>query len=107
LSNAGQSENRSAPRRSGSQIKVTISNPTTKKVLMEGWVMDRSQGGLNLLVPAHMVPATIVNVRRTAATRNTAPVQIEVRRCVQKGVRYQLGCKFVGNPSEKTLAQFG
>jgi hypothetical protein len=103
----GQGENRSAPRRSGSQIKVTISNAKTKKVLMEGWVMDRSKGGLNLLAPAHFVPATILNVRRTDAAGDIASVQVEVRRCVPKGIRYQLGCKFVDNPSESILAQFG
>jgi hypothetical protein len=74
---------------------------------MEGWVIDRSLGGLNLLVPEHIVPTALLSVRRVDAAPDIAPLQVEVRRCEAKGLRFQLGCKFVGNPPENRLVQFG
>jgi hypothetical protein len=100
-------EKRSSLRRTGNPIKVLISNPNAPAEQMEGWVMDRSVGGLCLSVDWEAAEDDILNVRTANASNHVPWVQVQVKRCQKLGEGWELGCEFVRTPSWSVLLLFG
>lgn len=100
-------ERRASVRRKGKQIKVLISDAEALEAPVEGWVMDRSLGGLCLLVYRVMEPGTILSVRAAAAPQTTPWVQIEVKSSRHQENHWEIGCQYVRTPPWGVLLLFG
>ncbi len=100
-------ERRSSVRRPGKQIKVYLADPESQIEPFEGWVVDRSMGGLCLSVYQAVAENTILNVRAVDAPDTVPWIQIQVKRCQSEGPRWELGCQFVRSPSWGVLLLFG
>jgi hypothetical protein len=102
------SERRQSPRRAGQSIKVTIQFVNDQSIEFEGYVMDRSMGGLRLLVDRQLTHNQMLNVRSVDAPESVTWVQVQVRRINQLPDKsYELGCQFLRTPPWAVLLTFG
>jgi hypothetical protein len=100
-------ERRAATRRGGHAITVEMNDPDEKRAQQHGWVVDRSVGGLCLMVPESVPVGSIWKVRPSEAPRTTPPVRVEVKTCTAEGHEWKLGCQFEKTPSYAVLLMFG
>jgi PilZ domain len=103
-----QSDRRQTPRRAGQAIKVSIQFANDQKTVFEGFVMDRSMGGLRLLLERPLATNQMLNVRSTDAPQSVTWVQVQVRRSYQLPDKsYEVGCQFIRTPPWAVLLTFG
>jgi hypothetical protein len=100
-------EKRGALRRGGNPMPVLISDQEVKEQPYQGWILDRSTGGLCLAVGEKVQPGTIVSVRTTNAPVTIPWVQIEVKTCREVDGNWELGCRFVKVPPWSVMLLFG
>lgn len=100
-------ERRSTPRRKGNPISVSISNGDRDLDPFQGWVVDRSAGGLRLLVDEAVPAGTVLSVRPTKAAPSVPWVQLKVKSCYPERKSWSLGCQFVQKLTWEDLQQFG
>ena len=100
-------DRRAATRRAGHAITVEMIDPDAKLEQQHGWVVDRSVGGLCLMVPSAVPIGSTWKVRPSDAPRTTPPVRVAVKTCVPEGIEWKLGCQFEKNPSYAVLLMFG
>ncbi len=103
----GGEERRSSPRRKGNPISVLVSNAGATSEPLQGWVVDRSAGGVRLLVDQSVAPGTVLSVRPSKAHPGYTWVQIQVRSCRPERSSYNLGCMFVQKLNWAELQMFG
>jgi hypothetical protein len=84
-----------------------MTDPDDKRPQQQGWVMDRSAGGLCLKVPRAVPVGSFWKVRPREAPRTTPPVRVEVKTCVPLGGEWKLNCQFEKTPSYAVLLMFG
>src|SRR5208283_1173630 len=99
-------ERRAAPRRKGNPISVYISNGTVGAEPFEGWVVDRSAGGLRLLVDEAVEAGSILNVRPVKIHPEFPWVQVRVKSCAQERNSWNLGCQFLYKLTWEELQHF-
>jgi hypothetical protein len=99
---------RAAPRRAGRHVDVLISDATQETPPHQGWVIDRSTGGLALGSIHAADIGTILSVRPLDGSETVPWVQVEVRQCsaLDHG-SWRLGCKFVRPPPYSVMMLFG
>jgi hypothetical protein len=103
-----QSDRRSSARRTGQSVKITIQFVNSPNTVFEGYVMDRSMGGLRLLLERPLDNNQMLNVRCTDAPMTVAWVQVQVRRVRQLPDKtYEIGCQFSRTPPWAVLLTFG
>jgi hypothetical protein len=107
FTDGGTNERRSASRRGGHAVTVEMNDPDEKQSQQHGWVVDRSIGGLCLMVPSAVPVGSIWKVRPSEAPRTTPPVRVEVKTCIPEGHEWKLGCQFERVPSYAVLLMFG
>jgi hypothetical protein len=100
-------ERRASMRRQGNPVKVAVSNPASPDQPLEGLVLNRSKGGLQLSLNQAVPVGTILGVRASEATDELPWVQIRVRRCRQHNQDWILGCQFVETLPWSVLLLFG
>lgn len=100
-------ERRSAPRRKGNPVSVQVSNATATTEPFQGWVIDRSSGGLCLLVDQKVEPGRLLSVRPTRCHPGFPWVQIQVKSCRAERGSWNLGCQFEHKLSWTELQLFG
>lgn len=100
-------DRRSEPRRKGNLVAVHISDAQATAPPIEGWVVDRSQGGLGVLVDEAVALGTILSVRPVKTRPPARWIQIEVKSCRQERNSWNLGCQFVQRPGWNDLRHFG
>lgn len=100
-------DRRETVRRKGRQVKVLITDAEALEEPVEGWIMDRSMGGLCLSVTQLVGAGTILSVRTANAPQSTPWVQVEVKSCRDLGGRWELGCQYVRTPPWGVLLLFG
>ncbi len=98
-------ERRAAPRRRGHAIEVFLSAGEGEPLL--GWVVDRSIGGLCVMVEQPVAQAARGKVRPRIAPESTPWVPVLVKSCRAEGHEYEVGCQFAHTPSWNVLVQFG
>src|SRR5438128_1759268 len=94
----GGSERRTNPRRQGNLVSVTItctaspaaSAPGASSV--HGWVLNRSGGGLCLLVDEEIAPGTVLTVTPHLGPATFEWIQVEVKSCRPERQSWLLGC---------------
>jgi hypothetical protein len=98
-------ERRASPRRKGNPVSVQI-HQGDLEYIVEGWVIDRSPGGLRLLVDESIAPGTLLSVR-PAKEEHLPWVEVEVKNARQERKSWNLGCEFVDKISWEKLRYFG
>lgn len=100
-------ERRSSPRRKGNMVPLLISDAQATAEPVQGWVVDRSQGGLGLLVDEIVPLGTILSVRPTKARNQFRWIQVEVKSARRERSSWNLSCQFLEKLSWNDLRIFG
>jgi hypothetical protein len=101
------SEQRKSFRRHGNPTGVFIALPAEKDQPLQGWVLDRSIGGMCLQASEEFKPGTQLCVLPVNAPPMTPWVDIEVRTCRTLKGGHELGCQFIKTPNWSILLMFG
>jgi PilZ domain len=101
-----ESDRRSAPRRKGNRIEVLLTDDK-KRQQAAGWVVDRSMGGLCLIVDKPLTEGSTLNVRPRLAPQTAPWTSIEIRSCRPEGGEWEIGCRFLKPPQWNDLLLFG
>jgi hypothetical protein len=99
-------ERRSSSRRR-KQVQVLFTPAEGLESPSKGWVLDRSLGGFRLSVVQAVALGTRLSVRAANAPAKDPWVEVEVKSCRRQDHRWELGCRFVDEPSYSVLLQFG
>jgi len=74
---------------------------------MNGWVLNRSGGGLCLLVDEEIAPGTVLTVTPHLGPATFEWIQVEVKSCRPERQSWLLGCQFLQKLSWDDLRPFG
>jgi hypothetical protein len=99
-------DRRSMPRRRGNRVEVYLTDGS-KHPPIPAWVVDRSMGGLCLIVEKPLPEGIILNVRPRQAPQTAPWTPIEIRSCRADDGEWECGCKFVTPPHFNDLLLFG
>jgi hypothetical protein len=100
-------DRREAVRREGTPVRVLLASPTFRNGVSDGFVLDRSTGGLKVAMSLAMAPGSTVQVRAVNAPDTIAFVTVIVRSCRKKPDFYEIGCEFEKTPPWNVLLLFG
>jgi hypothetical protein len=99
-------ERRATPRRRGNSVEVFLADSPDKSPV-HGWVVDRSVGGLCLLVDKPVPEGAVLQVRPRTAPEATPWTAVEIRSCRAENGEWEVGCQFVKSPQWNVLLLFG
>jgi hypothetical protein len=102
-----KSERRAGPRRGGNPVAIYYQPLERKGQPLEGWVRDRSVGGMCIILHEQFAAGTFLRLLPVSAPDTTPWVDVEVRSCRKQGDGYELGCQFVKQPPWGVLLLFG
>ncbi len=100
-------ERRSTPRRKGNPVSVHLIDGSEAGEPFEGWVLDRSTGGLRLLVDEAVPAGTLLKVRPTKVQHAFPWVSVKVKSCYPERRSWNLGCQFLEKLTWEDLQLFG
>lgn len=100
-------EKRKSLRRYGNPTAIHIGFPDSDSHVMVGYVVDRSHGGLGILVDREFDSGTSLVVRPEKSFAITPWCDIEVLACQKDGPQWKLSCRFINPPSYAILLLFG
>jgi hypothetical protein len=100
-------DRRGAVRRDGPPVRVVLSSPTFRNGVADGFVTDRSTGGLRLAVPTAVAPGSTLGVRAVNAPDTIGFVSVIIRSCRKNGDHFEVGCEFEKTPPWNVLLLFG
>ena len=105
----GQSyaDRRGAVRREGQPVRVVLAANTFRNGACDGYVIDRSTGGLKVVAQEAVAPGTTVQIRAVDAPDTVGFVTLLVRSCRPSDDHYELGCEFEKTPPWNVLLLFG
>lgn len=100
-------DRRGAIRREGSPVRVLLSSTTFRNGVNQGYVVDRSTGGLRILIETALAPGSTLQVRAVNAPDTVGFVTVLVRSCRKHSDHFELGCEFEKTPPWNVLLLFG
>jgi hypothetical protein len=100
-------ERRATPRRQGNLVPVTVTGGKSDEQALNGWVLNRSGGGLCLLVDEQVAPGTVLTVTPNLGPSTFEWIQVEVKSCRPERKSWLLGCQFLEKLSWDDLRPFG
>jgi hypothetical protein len=100
-------ERRRSVRRAGMPTPIYVFDPKQSRKPRNGYVLDRSSGGLRLAVEKPTPTGITLQARPHYAADDTPWVNIIVRSCREVGDYYELGCQFEQELPWKVLLLFG
>ena len=100
-------DRRESVRRDGVPIRVVLSSPTFRNGASDGFVVDRSTGGLKIIMKGAVAPGSLMQVRAANAPDTVGFVSIIIRSCRPEGDQYLVGCEFEKTPPWNVLLLFG
>lgn len=102
-------DRRAAPRREGQPVRVLLAAATFRNGAGDGYVIDRSTGGLKVATQTALPPGSLVQVRAVDAPDTIGFVTLIVRSCRKNNAQdyYELGCEFEQTPPWNVLLLFG
>ncbi len=100
-------DRRGSARREGQPVRVMLASNTFRNGAGDGYVIDRSTGGLKLATQSAVPPGTTVQVRAVDAPDTVGFVTVIVRSCRKNADFYELGCEFEKTPPWNVLLLFG
>ena len=98
---------RSSSRREGQPVRVIITAASLPKRPISGWVMDRSTGGLRIMVKHSLPPGSAIQVRTSNAPDTVPWTTLVIRSCREVDDRFEIGCAFETTPPWNVLLLFG
>ena len=101
------SNKRNAFRRKGNAVQVLIREPGVKHDPIVGWVLDRSSGGLALMLPVEFSTGSRLEVRPDSQSGDALWLAVQVRSVRPQEDGWQIGCKFLATPPWSVLLLFG
>ncbi len=106
---AGQSyaDRRGAVRREGQPVRVVLAASTFRNGVCDGYVIDRSTGGLKIASQSAVAPGSTLQVRAVDAPDTVGFVTLLVRSCRKTDDHFELGCEFEKTPPWNVLLLFG
>ncbi len=105
----GQSyaDRRGAVRREGQPVRVVLAANAFRSGACDGYVIDRSTGGLKIAAAAAVAPGTTMQVRAADAPEGVDFVTVIVRSCRKTDEHFEIGCEFEKTPPWSVLLLFG
>jgi hypothetical protein len=100
-------DNRRTPRRAGKIIEVLVAPQGETEFPRRGLVLNRSNGGLGVLVNDEYAVGSMIGVMPADASRLTPWVEVEVKSCRKNSDGYELGLQYLMVPPYATLVMFG
>ncbi|MBI3412100.1 MAG: hypothetical protein HY040_27530 [Planctomycetes bacterium] len=100
-------EQRQTLRRDGNPTEVYLAPPGYKDRPSRGWIVDRSLGGIGLMVNDEVKIGTVLSILPVKAPEMTHWVDIEVKSCRPTSEGWEIGCQFVKTPPFSILLMFG
>lgn len=100
-------DRRGAVRREGQPVRVTLAGNTFRNGATEGFVIDRSTGGLKIAAQVAVAPGSTMQIRAVDAPDTIPFVTLIVRSCRKSEDYYELGCEFEKTPPWNVLLLFG
>jgi hypothetical protein len=100
-------DRRGSVRRDGKPIRVQIASPALRNGVTDGFVIDRSTGGLRIAATAAVAPGSVIQARAAHAPDTVGYVPLIVRCCRKSGEFFELGCEFEQTPPWNVLLLFG
>jgi hypothetical protein len=100
-------DRRGSSRREGAPVRVLLSSPTFRNGVTDGFVLDRSTGGLRIAMPTGIAPGSTMQVRAVNAPDTIGFVTVIIRSCRKNGDFFEIGCEFEKTPPWNVLLLFG
>ena len=100
-------DRRGAVRREGQLVRVLVASPMFRNGADEGYVLDRSTGGIKLAMKTPVVVGGTLQVRAANAPDNVGFIAVIVRSCRENGDHFEVGCEFDKTPPWNVLLLFG
>ena len=100
-------DRRNSLRREGQPVLVHLASPAFHGATRDGWILDRSTGGLRIRIDAPVAPGTALQVIAENAPDTTPWVTSIVRSCKPIDKQFELGCEFETTPPWNVLLLFG
>jgi PilZ domain len=100
-------DNRRTPRRAGKIVEVLVAPPGQTDEPRRGLVLNRSNGGLGVLLNEEFPIGSMLGVMPADASRLTPWVEVEVKSCRKNPDGYELGLQYLMIPPYATLVMFG
>src|SRR5260370_10108475 len=98
---------RKSVRLSGNQIPVQVCPDGSVESTYEGWIVDRSQGGLRLRGPEPFPGAVVLRVHCLNAPESLPCVEEQVKNSRDKQSYWEVCYQFLNNPGNDVLRSFG
>ena len=92
--------------RGGKPVSVLISNGLADSEPISGWVLDRWQTGMKILVDEEIQVGLVLSVRPNKNEPGVQWLQISVKSCTPERNSFLLNCHFLHRPPWNVLAMF-
>lgn len=100
-------DRRGSVRREGVPVRVLLSSPSFRNGVNDGFVVDRSTGGLRIISATAVAPGSTLQVRAVNAPDTIGFVTVIVRSCRKEADNYIIGSEFEKTPPWNVLLLFG
>ena len=100
-------DRRESVRRDGQPIRVVLYSTAFRNGVDDGFVVDRSTGGLKIITRTAIATSGTVQVRAVNAPDTVGFVTAIVRSCRPEGDHFVVGCEFEKTPPWNVLLLFG
>jgi hypothetical protein len=100
-------DRRGSVRRDGPPVQVILQSTSFRNGVDDGLVVDRSMGGLRILLKKSIPQGSTLQVRALNAPENVGYVTVVVRSCRDNDDYFELGCEFEKTPPWNVLLLFG
>jgi len=100
-------ERRASIRRGGAVVRVTVASPLFHRGVTDGFVLDRSTGGLCIALATEVPRGVVLKVRAAHAPDTVGYINVIVRNCRRQEEYYEVGCEFEQTPPWNILLLFG
>jgi PilZ domain len=100
-------ERRRTSRRSGVPTAIQMVEAKKFGKVQEGFVLDRSSGGLRVATERPLPTGSVLQVRPTNAPPETPWVIVIIRSCKESGDFFEIGCQFQEVVPWHVLLMFG
>ena len=100
-------ELRTAPRRKGNPVSVLLADFSAATEPFQGWVLDRSGGGLGILLDEAIPIDTVLSIRPVKSSPGFPWMEVKVCSCQPERGGFRVGLQFTGKHGWGELRAFG
>ncbi|MBN9522761.1 PilZ domain-containing protein [bacterium] len=100
-------DRRGSVRREGAPVRVLLSSTSLRSGTNDGYVVDRSTGGLRIVMQSAVPPGSTLQIRAVNAPDTVGFVTVIVRSCRKQPDHFEVGTEFEKTPPWSVLLLFG